>query len=671
MIKYPNSRKEYLVENIFGKQVEDSYRWMEDESHKDLSEWIDSQNALTQSHLQSIGDRDQIKARLKELNDFSKYENIRVIGEYIIYQYNDGLQNQSVYYIQKGLEGHAQILIDPNTLSEDGTVAIDLGGHSKDNRYLAYLQAAAGSDWHIIRIIDLETLELLEDQLEWVKFTFTSWRKDGFYYSAFDAPEKGKVLSEKNTDMKVFYHKLGQDQSEDQEIYADPDHPLRYHTIFSTDNQEDLVLASRAGTYGSEIKIYSEKDQAFKCVFEGFASKQNYVGSKDDLAYFISDEEAANKKIVAVNTKTLDVETLIDESDSNIEEAYIIKDHLILVCLEDVKALIKIYTLEGNFKAYLELPGIGTPSAFTSSEVFDEIFFTFTSYIQPNTLYSFTLENLKAQIFKNSNLPYDVSDYVTEQIFIESKDGTMIPAFATYKKGLKLDGKNPTMLYAYGGFSIPMRPAFKPSVIYFIEGGGIHVEASIRGGSEYGEAWHKAGMLLNKQNVFDDFIAVAEGLIEKGYTSKDYLAISGRSNGGLLMGAISNQRPDLFSVVFPTVGVMDMLRYHKFTIGWGWAVEYGNPDEEVHFNNIYKYSPLHNIEKKDYPATMVLTADHDDRVVPAHSFKYIARLQEMNTSDQPMLIRIDKNSGHGAGKSTEKLIDENADKLAFLFHHIK
>lgn len=669
MIKYPNSKKEHFVEQLFGTNVEDSYRWMEDDSNKDLRTWIDDQNDLTHSHLNSIGGRSEIKERLETLFNYSKYENIRIIGDHIIFVSNDGLQNQNVYYIQKGINGTPEVLIDPNTLSDDGTVSIDLNGHSKDNRYITYLQSSAGSDWHEIRIIDLDTLEILEDKLQWVKFTLTSWQNDGFYYSAFDAPESDKVLSEKNTDMKVFYHQLGQPQSADKEIFSDKENPLRYHTVFVTEDEKSLVLSSRAGTYGGEIKLMS--NGSFELIFEGFDSEQNYFGSKDEFAFFLSDENAENKKVVKLNTVTLEVETVLKESKSNLQSVYMIKDKLICIYLEDVKSVVKIFNLEGQYENELELPDVGTPFGFEASDDLDDILYGFTSYLQPIGFYSFDLKDFKSKAYKTSEVSYDISDYITEQVFSKSKDGTMIPSFVTHKKGIELNGLNPTMLYAYGGFNISIEPSFNPAVIYFIERGGIHVEANIRGGSEYGEAWHKAGMLYNKQNVYDDFIAVAETLIEKNYTSKDHLAISGRSNGGLLMGAVSNQRPDLFSVVFPAVGVMDMMRYHKFTIGWGWAVEYGNPEEETHFNNIIKYSPLHNIEDKDYPATMVFTADHDDRVVPAHSFKYIARLQEQNTSDKPMLIRIDKNSGHGAGKSTEKRINEEADKFAFLFHHIK
>ena len=672
MIKYPDSKKERIVEKIFGKEVEDSYRWMEDDSNKNLGVWIDEQNELTHSYLSNIEGRSKIKDRLTTLYNYSKYEIVKVVGENIIFAYNDGLQNQSVYYIQEGINGTPKVLIDPNTLSNDGTVAVHLNGHSKDNRYITYLQSSAGSDWHEIRVIDLNTLDILDDILEWVKYTVVSWQKDGFYYSAFDAPKTDKILSEKNSDMKVFYHTLGQSQSEDREVYADKENPLRYHSLFTTEDEKSLILSSSEGTYGSEIKLLSEAtNESFKTVFSGFSSSKSYISSKDEFAYFISDENAKNRKIVRLNTFTFKKETIIEEDKLTLDDVYMVKDKLILIYLNNVKSIVKIHNLDGEYENELELLSVGTAFQFTSSEAYNEIFYGFTSFIQPDVFYTFNLENLQSKAFKTSEVSYDTSEYITEQIFSRSKDGTMVPSFVTYKKDTELNGKCPTLLYAYGGFSITLTPSFKPPIIYLLERGGIFVVANIRGGSEYGEEWHKAGMLLNKQNVYDDFISVIEFLIEKKYTSKDHLAISGGSNGGLLIGAVVNQRPDMFSVALPSVGVMDMLRYHKFTIGWGWVVEYGNPEEEIHFNNIIKYSPLHNIEAKDYPATMVFTADHDDRVVPAHSFKYISRLQEKNTSNKPMLIRIDKKSGHGAGKSTEKLIDEATDKFTFLFNNIK
>jgi len=671
MFKYPDSKKKFFTEDIFGVQVEDSYRWMEDEMHPDLPTWIKEQNDLTQEFLNEGPEKETIKKRLTELAHYDQYNDLMIVGKHIIYQLNDGKKGQGVYYIQDGLDDKPQVLIDPNDLSDDGTVAVYFSGASKDNRYITYLIASAGSDWKELRIMDLETRQVLDDKLEWVKFTFTSWQDNGFYYSAFDAPNDGEVYSGINTGMKVFYHKLGDDQSLDKEIFSDPDHPKRYHSVLVTEDEKTLILSSRQGTYGGEIKIKAHGSEEFVTLFSGFDSSKQYFSSKDDYAYFLSDEGAENKKVLRVHTKTLEIDTLIDEAEHALMNATLVKDKLILHYLKDVKSNIRIYDLNGDFLNELHLHDIGTPFSFTSSDSYDEIFFGFTSYLEPTGFYTFKLDHLNISPFKTSQVKYNPADYITDQIFTTSKDGTRVPAFVIRKKDTLMNGQNPCKLYAYGGFNSPQLPNYNPAIIYFIERGGIHVVANIRGGSEYGQAWHKTGMLLDKQNVYDDFIGVAEHLIENKYTSPDHLSAEGRSNGGLLAGAIMNQRPDLFKVVFPIVGVMDMVRYHKFTIGWGWAVEYGNPDEEVHFHNVYKYSPLHNIEGKDYPATLVVTSDHDDRVVPAHSFKYIARLQELNTSKNPMLVRIAKNQGHGAGKSIQQIIDEESDKMTFLFKHIK
>lgn len=670
MMKYPDSRKENLVEDKFGVTVTDNYRWMEDETNEYLSNWVDEQNSITQSYLNQIPLRDELKETLNTLHNFNEYNQVRVIGNYIVSEYKEGLSPQNVFYIQKGKEGKKEVLLDPNTLSDDGTVAITLNGHSKDNRYLSYLQAAAGSDWHVIKVIDLETKEVLKDQLEWIKGTYVSWQGQGFYYSAFDAPKTDKVLTDQNTGMKVFYHVLGTDQKSDELIYSDEEHPRRYHGIFTSVNEKALILTSRQGTSGSEVLIKAQGEDAFDVVFPGFNSSQQYFGSKDNLGYFLSDEDAIHKTIISVDLTTLEKKIVLAPSEYPISSCYIIKDKLFVNYLKDVTSFVSVFDLNGVFEQTLELPGLGTSFAFTSSDQLEEVFYGFTSFSKPTTFYQYDLNTKISKEFATSQMTYDTDAYVTEQIFSKSNDGTMIPSFVTYKKGLVMNGNNPTLLYAYGGFNVSLTPFFNPSTLCFLEKGGIYVVANLRGGDEYGEAWHKAGMLLNKQNVFDDFISVAEDLIERKYTSKEKLAISGGSNGGLLIGAVVNQRPDLFAVSLPAVGVMDMLRYHKFTIGWGWAVEYGNPDEEVHFNNLIKYSPLHNIEKKDYPATMVFTADHDDRVVPAHSFKYTARLQELNTSHHPVLIRVDKKSGHGAGKSIDKWIQEDADKYAFILNNM-
>ena len=666
---YPVSKKQETLERKFDTLIEDPYRWMENESDPDLKAWIEGQNNLTHNYLKENSNRQAIMERLKDLYDYPKYDLIKVVGSWVIYSHNQGLLNQPIYYRYDVKSQETEEILNPNKFSEDGSVSVTLNGWSKDHRYMAFLKSKAGSDWQEINVLDLKTKEILSDVITWVKFTLVSWYKDGFYYSAYEKPQAGKILSEKNQNMKVYYHKLGQKVSEDKVIYEDKDHPLRYHTLHVSRDEKNIVLSSSQGTYGNVLKI-KEEDGTFRPLFSDFSNTHRYIGGYGDWIYILTDKEAPNKKIIKVNRKSLQVEDLIIEKDLILEDAYLINDKIIIKYFEDVISKIYVYNLYGEFEDQITLPGIGSVYHLAGSDDIEEIYFSFGSFIEPKALYAYNLHKKETKVFKSSKVNFDASKYVSKQIFCKSKDGTVVPAFLTYSKTMKQTGKNPTLLYAYGGFNLSLTPTYDPSVIYLLEQGGIFCVANIRGGSEYGDAWHRAGMGYNKQNVFDDFIGVAEKLIGDNYTSADYLAIQGRSNGGLLIGAVINQRPDLFKVAFPQVGVMDMLRYHKFTIGWGWAVEYGSPEEESHFRNILAYSPLHNIKSQDYPAVMVMTADHDDRVVPAHSYKYISTLQEKNTGKLPSLIRIDKDSGHGLGKSVEKLIEENADKYGFLFSNL-
>jgi len=668
MIKYPQAKKENIEEIIFGKKVEDPYRWMENENDTELKKWIEDQSNLTFEYLNGVSFKNKIKNRLKELYNYSKYFFAKSIGGKIIFSSNNGLQNQNIYYIQENIQEKAEILIDPNTMSEDGTVSVTLNTSSKDNKYLSFLQSQSGSDWQELKVINLETKETLKDVIKWVKFTYVSWLKDGFFYSRYDMPEKGKELSEKNEDMKIYYHKLGENQSEDKLIFQDKENPLRYSTAIVTKDEKYLVLSISEGTYGNEIRIKKiDEESDFKIVFKGFNNEYNYIDSLNGDLIFLTDEDAPNKKIIKLNPETLKIETLIEEKSNTLENVFSTGDKIFTMYLENVSSKVLQYNINGEYERELNLPALGTVYEINGEKDKENVFFSFTSFTYPTTLFVFNKNNGEINEFKKPELNFNISEFETKQIFCESKDGTKIPVFLTYKKGLKLNGENPALLYAYGGFNVTIPPVFNPSMIFFIENGGVYAQANIRGGAEYGENWHKNGMLLKKQNVFDDFISAAEYLINNGYTSKEKLAVHGRSNGGVLIGAVINQRPDLFKVAFPQVGVMDMLRYHKFTIGWGWVVEYGNPEEEKHFKNIVKYSPLHNIEEKEYPAVMVMTADHDDRVVPAHSYKYTATLQEKNASNNPILIRIDTKAGHGAGKSIEKLIEEISDQFAFLF----
>lgn len=669
---YPQTKATDVAENHFGVLVPDPYRWMEDDNDPELKTWIDEQCQFTEGYLAQLPRREAIASRLKDLYNYPKYGMIQAVGKRIVYSYNTGLQQQNVYYVQEGDQGEARVLIDPNTLSEDGTVAVTLNTSSNDHRYLSFLVSASGSDWQTLKVFDLDNHVLLEEALVGVKFTHVAWYGQGFFYSRYEMPEKGQELSAKNENMTIYYHQLGTPQAEDKALFSDPANPLRYNTLYTTKDGRYLMLSISEGTYGNEVWFKDLKASAdpfagdFQPIFRGFDGEADFLGADGDRLFFVTDRDAMNRKVIEVDAQNLEIKDVVAEQSQTLENAYKFGNQLVLSYLKDVVSWARVYDLEGYHQGDIELPGIGSIYYFTGDGEGQALYFTYGSFVSPMALMRMDRQSLKTEFFKSSELPYDASVYTTEQVFCTSKDGTQVPVFLTYKKGLEQNGKNPMLLYAYGGFSVSLPPAFNPANIFLAEQGGIYAQANLRGGSEYGESWHKAGMLHNKQNVFDDFIAVAETLVDRGYTSTEHLAIQGGSNGGLLMGAVVNQRPDLFSSVFAAVGVMDMLRYHKFTIGWGWVVEYGNPEDEAHFHNLYAYSPIHNVAAKDYPKIMVMTADHDDRVVPAHSFKHIAALQAKNTSSNPMLIRIDKNAGHGAGKSMDKLIAEQSDKFAFM-----
>lgn len=662
---YPKSKKISQTDVLFGISVEDPYRWMENEQDPALATWIQEQNQTTNKYLQSLPNRSEIKERLKTLHHFDRFTSMMTVGDSLIYALKSGLQNQPVYYIDRP-DQSPMVLIDPNERSIDGTVAVTLGNASHEHRYVSFFESHSGSDWQTIYIIDLQTGTQLKDHIEWVKYTNIAWKGTGFYYSGYEKPHEGKELSEKNSDLRVYYHALGTEQSEDQLIFEDSKHPLRYHTLMISEDEQHLILQSSEGTYGSEIQYRSVEEDQFQIIFPGFDYNYDFIGSSGDVLYFQTNDHANLNKVMAYHTKKGNQENILEGNNRILEQSDVINHQLITLWSKDVSSQLEIYTLDGTLCTEIQLPGKGSVYQFDAN---DRLYYSYGSFTIPTTFYVADIKTGISSVYKQSQCSFDSNQFITEQIFCPSKDGTQIPVFLTYHKELKKNGHNPTLLYAYGGFSISLPPAFNPSIIYFLEQGGIYAQASLRGGFEYGESWHKGGMLLQKQNVFDDFIGVAETLIEKKYTSPQHLGIQGGSNGGLLMGAVLNQRPDLFAVAFPQVGVMDMIRYHKFTIGWGWTVEYGSPDEEQHFHNIFHYSPLHNITEKPYPAVMVMTADHDDRVVPAHSFKYIATLQEKNTSDHPTLIRIESKAGHGAGKSTEKLIQEHSDMFAMLQHH--
>ena len=674
-MSYPVSKKVDQSDKYFNTIVQDPYRWLENDKGEDVANWVTEQNKVTTTYLNRIPFRAAVKNRITELVNYPKYGSPSKVGEYYIYSKNDGLQNQSIFYYQKGLDGTEQVFLDPNKLSADGTAAVTLLGVSKDKKYIAYAINLSGSDWQTIHVMEIAGAKKLSDELNWVKFSGAAWAGDGFYYSRYQQPIDGKELSGKNEDHEVWYHKIGTAQAEDKLIYKDADHPLRYYGAQTTEDERYLIISKSEGTYGSELMYQDLYIQGSKLEYLTHGFKNDYAvldnDGKDLLV--LTDADAPNKCIVKIDPASSGKQnwkTVIAEKKQLLENAATAGHQLFCTYLQDVSSHVYQHTFQGELVREIKLPGIGAAAGFGGYKDDTELFYTFTSFTFPSTIYKYNIASGKSDVFRQPEVKFNPADYTTEQIFYPSKDGTKIPMFITCKKGLLKNGSNPTLLYAYGGFNINLTPAFSSVLIAWLEKGGIDVQANLRGGGEYGEEWHSAGMLMKKQNVFDDFIAAAEYLINSKYTSSSKLAIMGGSNGGLLVGAVSNQRPDLFKVAIPQVGVMDMLRYHKFTVGWGWAVEYGSSDSLPFFNYIYKYSPLHNIKPKSYPATLVTTADHDDRVVPAHSFKYIATLQENQKGNNPVLIRVDVKAGHGAGKPLSKQIEEMADIYSFAWYNM-
>lgn len=670
-IEYPATERENVVDNYFGTEVADPYRWLEDDNSERTAAWVRAQNEVTFDYLSKIPFRDAIRERLTELWDYPKESAPSKKGDWYYFFRNDGLQNQSVMYRKRSLESdECEVFLDPNKLSDDGTVALSSAAFSKDGKYLAYATAASGSDWIEIRVMETETKRVLDDCIKWVKVSGATWAPDnkGFYYSAYDAPKDG-VYSSKNEYQKVYYHRVGTPQSADRLVYSDPEHPLRYFHAWQSDDSRWVFVSSSEGTSGSEILYKRRNARKFKVLLKGFDYDYGIIECEDDKLYVMTNEGAENYHLIRIDLKDPSKrEVVIPERENLLEGVGSAGGCLTAIYLEDAQNKVYQYGMDGTLIREVALPGIGTVSGFGGEKEDTELYYSISTFTAPTTIYSFDVKSGESKLYLRPEVKFNPDDFTTEQIFFTSKDGTRVPMFVSYRKGLKLNGKNPCYLYGYGGFQINLTPSFNPASIMFMEQGGVYVFVTLRGGLEYGEKWHKAGMLENKQNVFDDFIAAAEYLIDKGYTSSKKLAIAGGSNGGLLVGACEVQRPDLFAVCLPAVGVMDMLRYHKFTIGWGWVVEYGSSDNEEQFEYIYRYSPLHNIrEGVKYPATLVTTGDHDDRVVPAHSFKFAATMQHAQAGNAPILIRIETKAGHGAGKPTSKRIDEAADTYAFLF----
>ena len=675
--KYPETKKGNVVDDYFGTKISDPYQWLENDTAIDVMSWVDEQNKLTQNYLSQIPFRDKIKSRLTEIWNYPKYSSPFKEGDYYYFFKNDGLQNQSVLYRQKGISGTTEIFLDPNKLSADGTSSLASLTFSKDHKFCAVGIAQSGSDWNEIFVMDVSTKQKTTDIIKWVKFSGATWYKNGFYYSRYDEPTKGKEYSNANEYMKIYYHELGKSQQDDKLIYEDKAHPLRYFNASVTEDERYLFINVSEGTSGAEILVrdLTQPNSKFITLFKGFDNNYNIVDNIGDRILALTDFSAPRYRLVLVDPLNADAKNwkdIIPQGTDLLEGVSTCGGKLFATYLKDASTRLYSYDLNGQNKKEIILPGIGTASGISGKKDDKEAFYTFTSFINPGEIYRYELSTGKSELFRKTEVKFNANDFETKQVFYPSKDGTKVPMFIMHKKGLKLDGNNPTLLYAYGGFNISLTPSFSVSRIMFLENGGVYAIANLRGGGEYGEDWHKAGMLEKKQNVFDDFIAAAEFLIKEKYTSSDKLAINGGSNGGLLVGACMTQRPELFKVALPAVGVLDMLKYHKFTIGWGWAVEYGSSDKKEQFDYLIKYSPLHNVKNDvNYPATMIMTADHDDRVVPAHSFKFAAELQSKQLpTGNSILIRIDKKAGHGAGKPTSKLIEDATDMYSFIFWNL-
>ncbi len=671
-LTYPITEKGDVVDDYFGTKVPDPYRSLEDDKAENVANWVETQNTVTFGYLEQVPFRDKIRSRLTEIYNYPRYSAPFRVGEYYFYMKNDGLQNQSVIYIQKGLDGEPRVFLDPNTLSPDGTTRAFLTGFSNDDRYACYSRSEAGSDWTEMRIMEVETARELEDRIQWTKFGGATWQGNGFYYSGFEKPEEGKELTAANENQKIFYHKLGTPQSEDFVIYEDPANPRRYYRAAVTEDERFLFLMISEGTRGNELhfKDLTAKKAEFMPLVQGFEYDTFVVDNLEDKLILMTNMDAPNRKLVFVDAKRPAIENwtvLIPEKSEVMTSASVVGGKIFASYLKDASTHIFQHDLAGEMEKEIELPALGSAGGFGGKKEDTLVFYTFTSFTYPPTIYKYDIPTGKSEVFRRTEVKFDPDAFEARQVFYPSKDGTMIPMFIVHKKDLVLDGKRPTYLYGYGGFNASSTPNFNVSNIILLENDGVYAMANLRGGGEYGEAWHKAGMLEKKQNVFDDFIAGAEYLIRERYTSSEKLAIAGASNGGLLVGACMIQRPELYKVAFPAVGVMDMLRFHKFTVGWGWVVEYGSSDDPEQFKYLYAYSPLHNI--KDgvcYPATLVTTADHDDRVVPAHSFKFAATLQEKQICRNPALIRIETRSGHGASNIT-KAIEQLTDLWSFMF----
>ena len=676
-IQYPQTLKEEVTDEYFGTVVDDPYRWLEDDNSEQTAQWVTAQNEVTFAYLENLPFRDQINNRLTELWNFPRYGTpFKKAGKYFYYK-NDGLQNQSVLYIAESLDAEPAVLLDPNTLSEDGTVALSGVEISEDGKYLVYRIARSGSDWNEIFVKNIETGENLPDHIQWTKFSGLSWYDGGFFYSAYDQPAPGSELSQANEYHKVYYHKLGTSQTDDLLIYEEKQNPRRLFNVSVSDDKRFLFLSRMEASSGNaaSVKDLNKKNAPFISLSEEYDKIFSLIDNLGDDIFVLTNVDAPRYRLVKININKPEKSSwtnILPEKENVLQSVSFNGGKIVAQYMKDAHSVVEVYDYEGNFQYEIELPGIGSTGSFSGKKDEPLAFFSYTSFNTPGEIYRYNLETREMKLHFRPEVSFNPDDFEVNQVFYNSKDGTPVPMFIVHRKGIQRNGNNPTLLYGYGGFNISLTPSFSAQRMVFLENGGIYVTANLRGGGEYGESWHRSGTKLQKQNVFDDFIAAAEYLIHEKYTSPHKLAIQGGSNGGLLVGAVTNQRPELFQVALPAVGVMDMLRYHQFTIGWAWAGDYGTSnDSEEMFRYLYAYSPYHNIRKGGkYPAVLATTADHDDRVVPAHTFKYMARLQEYNEGKLPVLLRIDVKAGHGAGKPTTKIIEEYTDIWSFVFYHL-
>ena len=678
-IVYPPTALDSTVDHYGGQVVSDPYRWLEDDNSAETTQWVEQQNAVTFRYLESIPGRDYLRKRIATLLNYPRMSQPETKGEWLLFSRNDGLQNQAVIYVQHGLEGEPAVLLDPNTMSADGTTRVGAMVFNATGNRIAYTLSVAGSDWQEIRVLDTATREPLPDVVHWVKVSDLAWFGDGFFYSRYPEPgHGGSQFSDSNDDHQVFYHALGTAQASDRLVFRDAANTQRFHTLSTTEDERFAVLyvSDRGrGKDGNAMHVMDlqSSESVFRPVWTEYDDQLTVIGNIDNALLVVTNLHAPNGRVVRIDVDhpaESHWSTIIPERAEPLEGATQAGGKLFALYLKDVSSRVSVFDEQGTLAREITLPGVGTVSGFRGERAARDLFYTFTSFTAPPTVYRYDVATGNSTVFRQTALPFDPSAFEATQVFVNSADGTRVPAFIVAKKGLVLNGQNPTIAYGYGGFNVSLLPAFSASRVAFLEQGGVFVQVNTRGGGEYGEAWHQGGMKAHKQNVFDDFTAVLRWLVDNKYTSPNKLAIQGGSNGGLLVGAIMTQHPELIQVALPAVGVMDMLRFHKFTIGWNWIADYGSSDNADEFQALFGYSPLHNlVDGVSYPATLITTGDHDDRVVPAHSFKFAARLQAAQGGSNPTLIRIETHSGHGSS-SLSKAIDETADIFAFTLHNM-